>query len=187
MPLFLFFSNNIWLTLPRRASIATIVRIPYAKGILDNPDYLYTFTDLGIWSTVEIGVALTASSLATLKPLMRKMNLFSSSSSLDPSGWTSEYARGSRARGNSVPARGNTVTIKALKAPEPEVPPKAFQDSWWRGRGRSDGSEGDMELVEEHNRRVSRSRSPSRTRPSDVEAGEQSLSDEPDKSSWLVV
>lgn len=137
---------------------------------------------------MEIGVALTASSLATLKPLMRKMNLFSSSS-LDPSGWTSDYARGSRARGNSAPARGNTVTIKALKAPEPEMPPKAYQDSWWRGRGHSDGSDGDMELVEGHSHhRASRSLSPSRTtRHSDVEAGEQSLSDEPDKSSWLVV
>jgi hypothetical protein len=33
------------------ASIATIVRIPYADGILDNPDYLYTFTDLGIFKS----------------------------------------------------------------------------------------------------------------------------------------
>jgi hypothetical protein len=59
------------------ASIATIVRIPYARGILNQPDYLYNFTDLGIWSTVEIGVALTASSLATLKPLFKKMGIFS--------------------------------------------------------------------------------------------------------------
>ncbi len=132
---------------------------------------------------MEIGVALTASSLATLKPLMRKMRLFSSSSS-DPAGWTSDYARASRARGNSVPTRGNTVTIKALKAPGPEVPPK---DSWWRGRNHSDSGDGDMELVEGHKHRASRSPSPSRTHDSDVEAGEQSLSDEPDKSSWLVV
>ncbi|CEJ88097.1 hypothetical protein VHEMI04609 [[Torrubiella] hemipterigena] len=58
------------------ASIATIVRIPYADGILDNPNYLYTSTDICIWSTVEIGVALTATSLATLKPLLRKLRLF---------------------------------------------------------------------------------------------------------------
>lgn len=60
----------------RSASIATIVRIPYADGILDNPNYLYTSTDICIWSTVEIGVALTATSLATLKPLLRKLRLF---------------------------------------------------------------------------------------------------------------
>lgn len=35
---------------------------------------MYRFTDLGIWSTVEIGSALAASGLATLKPLFRKLN-----------------------------------------------------------------------------------------------------------------
>lgn len=60
------------------ASVATIVRIPFADGILDNPDFLYNFTDLAIWSTLEIGIALTASSLATLTPLFRKIKFFSS-------------------------------------------------------------------------------------------------------------
>ncbi|KAK9768997.1 hypothetical protein SCAR479_02241 [Seiridium cardinale] len=57
------------------ASMATVVRIPYAKQLLSNPDYLYNFTDLAIWSTVEIGLGLTASSLATLKPLFRKLKI----------------------------------------------------------------------------------------------------------------
>jgi hypothetical protein len=61
-----------------RASIASIVRIPYAYGILDNPDHLYTFQPIAAWSTVEIGVALTASSLATLTPLFRKIKIFGS-------------------------------------------------------------------------------------------------------------
>lgn len=65
------------------------MRIPYASGILDNPDYLATSTDICIWSTVEIGIALTASSLATLKPLMRKLRLFNLSS-------VRSYAQGSR-------------------------------------------------------------------------------------------
>lgn len=55
--------------------MATVARIPYAKQLLSNPDYLYNFTDLAIWSTVEIGLALSASSLATLKPLFRKLNI----------------------------------------------------------------------------------------------------------------
>ncbi|KAI1337689.1 hypothetical protein F5Y15DRAFT_389960 [Xylariaceae sp. FL0016] len=54
------------------ASLATIVRIPFARQLLSNPDYLYNFTDFAIWSTVELGLGLTASSLATLKPLFRK-------------------------------------------------------------------------------------------------------------------
>lgn len=60
------------------ASIATVARIPYARDILGNPDYLYNFTNIAIWSTIEIGMALTASSLATLKPLFRKLNIFDS-------------------------------------------------------------------------------------------------------------
>lgn len=32
---------------------------------------LYTFTDLAIWSTVENGLGLTASSIATLRPLFK--------------------------------------------------------------------------------------------------------------------
>jgi hypothetical protein len=55
--------------------MATVVRIPYAKQLLSDPDYLYNFTDLAIWSTVEIGLGLTASSLATLKPLFRKLKI----------------------------------------------------------------------------------------------------------------
>ncbi|ETS79843.1 hypothetical protein PFICI_07372 [Pestalotiopsis fici W106-1] len=57
------------------ASMATVVRIPYAKQLLSDPDYLYNFTDLAIWSTVEIGLGLMASSLATLKPLFRKLKI----------------------------------------------------------------------------------------------------------------
>jgi len=58
-----------------RASLATAARIPYAKQLLSNPDYLYNFTDLAIWSTVEISLGLSASSLATLKPLFRKLKI----------------------------------------------------------------------------------------------------------------
>lgn len=62
-----------------RASVATIARIPYAKQLLSNPDYLYNFTDLAIWSIVECGIAITASSLATLRPLFIKMKLLATS------------------------------------------------------------------------------------------------------------
>lgn len=63
------------------ASIASIVRIPYAPAFLISPDYLYEFTDLGIWSTVEIGAGLSASCLATLKPLFRKIRTGQAASS----------------------------------------------------------------------------------------------------------
>ena len=60
------------------ASLAAIVRIIYAEQLLENSDYLYNFIDFAIWTTVEIGLALSASSLATLRPLMRKLKILSS-------------------------------------------------------------------------------------------------------------
>lgn len=53
------------------------MRLVYANALLDNSEYLYNFTDFGIWSTVEIGLALSASSLATLRPLMRRFRVLS--------------------------------------------------------------------------------------------------------------
>ncbi len=79
-----------------RASIASIVRIPYASGVLDNPDYLYTYEPIAAWSTVEIGVAITASSLATLTPLFRKIKIFnvSTGQTYEPAGPDSQFQAG---------------------------------------------------------------------------------------------
>jgi hypothetical protein len=67
-------------------SIATIVRIPYLKQ-LSQSDFLYSTTDVAIWSTVEPGIGITASAIATLKPLFRtflsRSRLFGSSKSGD--------------------------------------------------------------------------------------------------------
>lgn len=92
----------IFVTLSR-ASVATIARIPYAKQLLSNPDYLYNFTDLAIWSIVECGIAITASSLATLRPLFIKMKLLASSH------FTSRYGGGSGLPMQSV--RSGPITV----------------------------------------------------------------------------
>ncbi|KAI0840624.1 hypothetical protein F5Y06DRAFT_294613 [Hypoxylon sp. FL0890] len=55
------------------ASTATIVRIPYICKLTQTRDLIYDFTDLSIWSTVENGLGLVASSVATLRPLVRVM------------------------------------------------------------------------------------------------------------------
>ncbi|KAI0887404.1 uncharacterized protein GGS22DRAFT_186236 [Annulohypoxylon maeteangense] len=56
------------------ASIATIIRIPYIWQLAaENADRLHVFTVVSIWSTVENGLGLIASSLATLRPLYRKI------------------------------------------------------------------------------------------------------------------
>lgn len=53
------------------ASTATIVRIPYVHDLANKADFLYATTDVAIWSTSETGIGIIASSLATLRPLLR--------------------------------------------------------------------------------------------------------------------
>jgi hypothetical protein len=52
-------------------SIATLIRIRAIHQIAASTDFLYETFDLAIWSTVEIGIAIMAASIATYKPLFR--------------------------------------------------------------------------------------------------------------------
>ncbi|EKG14870.1 integral membrane protein [Macrophomina phaseolina MS6] len=54
-------------------STATLVRIPYIKGLKTRDDFLYETTDVAIWSTVEPGIGMTAACIATLRPLLQKI------------------------------------------------------------------------------------------------------------------
>lgn len=54
------------------ASIAVTVRLAYVMDFR-NPDFLYATVDVAIWSDIEQGLAITAGSLATLRPLYRKL------------------------------------------------------------------------------------------------------------------
>ena len=54
-----------------RASAATIARIPYIHNLSNQDDFLYATTDVAIWSCSETGLAITAASCATLRPLFR--------------------------------------------------------------------------------------------------------------------
>jgi len=94
-----------------RASFATAARIPYAKQLLSNPDYLFNFTDLAIWSTVEISLGLSASSLATLKPLFRKFKILASTKIATPS--QSESALHSRKQ-NTLSIVENSYSSRAF-------------------------------------------------------------------------
>ena len=53
------------------ASTATIVRIPYLSSLSNKSDFLHATTDVAIWSACETGLAITAASTATLRPLFR--------------------------------------------------------------------------------------------------------------------
>lgn len=52
-------------------STATIVRMFYIHTLMNGPDFLYATTNVAIWSTVEPGIGITASSIATLRPFVR--------------------------------------------------------------------------------------------------------------------
>lgn len=52
------------------ASSALVVRLGYLMNFRD-PDFLWATVDIAIWSTVEQGLAITAGSLATLRPLLK--------------------------------------------------------------------------------------------------------------------
>ncbi|KAF2167879.1 hypothetical protein M409DRAFT_53830 [Zasmidium cellare ATCC 36951] len=57
-------------------STATIVRLPYIGSLSEsfdgwNGDFLYNTVGVAIWTTVEVGVGITAGCLATLRPLIR--------------------------------------------------------------------------------------------------------------------
>ncbi|KAJ4165547.1 hypothetical protein LMH87_007176 [Akanthomyces muscarius] len=56
------------------ASIAVLVRVAYLSTFYD-PDFLWATTDIAIWSTIEMGLALTAASVSTLRPLARSWGL----------------------------------------------------------------------------------------------------------------
>ncbi|KAK8089403.1 hypothetical protein PG997_004364 [Apiospora hydei] len=57
---------NLELNRRTKASIAGIL----ALGIID---FLYVFVDFTIWSTIELAMGLAASSIATLRPLFKKV------------------------------------------------------------------------------------------------------------------
>ncbi|KAI6854616.1 hypothetical protein KC323_g8703 [Hortaea werneckii] len=57
-------------------STATIVRLPFIRTLEQghlgrDGDFLYNTVGLAIWTTVEVGVGITASCMATLRPLLR--------------------------------------------------------------------------------------------------------------------
>ncbi|KAK8037018.1 hypothetical protein PG991_001332 [Apiospora marii] len=55
------------------ASCAVVARYPYMPRLREVDDFLWATVDIAIWSTVEQGLAITAGSLATLRPLFKSI------------------------------------------------------------------------------------------------------------------
>jgi hypothetical protein len=56
-----------------RASLATIIRVPYVKSLNNTEDFLYATIEVAIWSSCELGLGMTAANCATLRPLFRRL------------------------------------------------------------------------------------------------------------------
>ncbi|KAI6083852.1 hypothetical protein F4821DRAFT_183194 [Hypoxylon rubiginosum] len=54
------------------ASSAVAVRCAYFSRLRD-PDFLFSTVDVAVWSTIEQGLAISAGSLATLRPLLKQI------------------------------------------------------------------------------------------------------------------
>ncbi|KAI9147004.1 Satratoxin biosynthesis SC3 cluster protein [Paramyrothecium foliicola] len=55
------------------ASSAVVVRFAFVENFKD-PDYLWATVDIAIWSTIEMGLGITAGNLATMRPLIRVLS-----------------------------------------------------------------------------------------------------------------
>ncbi|GJC88176.1 hypothetical protein ColLi_11014 [Colletotrichum liriopes] len=55
--------------------IATLIRLKFLADLSDLTDILFTGTDAMVWTLVEPGVAIVASSLVTIRPLLRAWRL----------------------------------------------------------------------------------------------------------------
>ncbi|KAF7558008.1 hypothetical protein G7Z17_g330 [Cylindrodendrum hubeiense] len=135
------------------ASSATIVRFPYLHSLTDIDDFLYSTSDVAIWSTVETGIGISASGFATLRPLLRT---FFGGSSAQGNGTSarqwhrtdSDHPKGGYIRSRGVDGEafelhdnagkriGVTTVINHSKTGEADI-----EGQKYKGDNRSDGSD----------------------------------------------
>ncbi|KAI5862939.1 hypothetical protein GGS23DRAFT_570231 [Durotheca rogersii] len=86
------------------ASIATLVRLKFLSDLTELEDILHNGTDAMVWTLIEPGVAIVASSLVTIRPLLRlwKIKGFG----------TTGYSRSAGPFGNSQPISRTTRSNK---------------------------------------------------------------------------
>ncbi|QUC18860.1 uncharacterized protein UV8b_03101 [Ustilaginoidea virens] len=57
------------------ASIATLIRLKFLAGLQSSEDLMFSVTDATVWTLVEPGFAIIATSLATIRPLLRSLRI----------------------------------------------------------------------------------------------------------------
>ncbi|KAI1075871.1 hypothetical protein F5B20DRAFT_368620 [Whalleya microplaca] len=97
------------------ASIATLVRLKFLSDLSDMTDILFAGTDAMVWTLIEPGVAIIASSLVTIRPLLRilKVRGFNSTGiSRQTAPFSNGQPRSRTNRSSRMPGFGSTdVTL----------------------------------------------------------------------------
>jgi len=123
-------------------SSATIIRLPYVWTVKEyKGEFLWRTADVAIWTTVEVGIGITAGNLGTLRPLMQRLMSFmgiSSSTGRDTRTWTRRHRHGNMNSGGTpledFTGKGaikTTVTIRG----------GASHDDQWGGISRTDSED----------------------------------------------
>jgi hypothetical protein len=99
---------------------ATIARLPYTRTLEGyKGDFLYRTTDFAMWSTVEVGLGITAGSIATLRPLLKQAFEITRSASAMP--WSkpsliSGQQQSGKELSNLKPSIQKSITITTSRA-----------------------------------------------------------------------
>jgi hypothetical protein len=164
-------------------STATIIRLPYTSTLKPyKEDFLYRTTDFAIWTTVEVGIGITAGCIACLKPLV-KSNFLSTRSGQKSTGNPWSKGTGSRLGGTA----GRQTPLGGLEMKPVAVSKNTTTTTVTAGRSSSDSDEKDLvyngrstgswdngisksvtTTVVEERMDDRRSRAPRRHKPSDV-------------------
>ncbi|KAH0362214.1 integral membrane protein, partial [Aureobasidium melanogenum] len=127
-------------------STATIIRIPYI-WTLDHykGEFLWRTADVAIWTTVEMGIGITAGNLGTLRPLMQRLMTFmgiSSSTGPGSKTWSKRNRNGTHAYMGSGATPLEDFTGKgAVKTTVTIRGGASNADTQWGGLSRTDSEE----------------------------------------------
>ncbi|KAJ4289895.1 hypothetical protein N0V90_011228 [Kalmusia sp. IMI 367209] len=117
-------------------STATIIRLPYTVTLKPyKGDFLYRTTDFAIWTTVEVGIGITAGCIATLKPLVKSSFLSTRS------GQQSTGNPWSKGTGSKLGSRLGRQTPMGLHELKPVTGKSAMTTTVTAGRESSDSDE----------------------------------------------
>jgi hypothetical protein len=84
-------SVALLLSLANVGSVATLIRVKAIHQLSTSSDFLFATVDLVIWSSIELGIAIIAASIATYRPLFR--TFFRTGSSMNGSFGTASDVR----------------------------------------------------------------------------------------------